>query len=116
GLSLPRQLATGMAEFIGTSFKSFAKTGSPEALANIAFILLPVAKYGVSGVKGVVARIRPDTLTGNALALNADVGRAQLPKGMTQMTARQLIADVESAQLVGNDKPGIFSIEAGDNT
>ncbi|KKN03874.1 hypothetical protein LCGC14_1103340 [marine sediment metagenome] len=102
-LALPPLFALGMKEFVVGAVKKIPKGGvaTGEGLAEAALILLPFGKYAKARVKNVVARVRPDTLTGNALALTTDVGRVELPKGMPEMAARQLLEDVETAQLTG---------------
>jgi len=49
--------------------------------------------------RAIEARISPRTSAGHVYALTADVGRENIPKGMSQLTARQLTQDVEQAQL-----------------
>ena len=62
---------------------------------------VPAAEAGVKGIKGVVARVDPRAWTANAVGLTADVGRTRLPKGMSELVARQLVEDVEMQQLNG---------------
>ena len=52
-------------------------------------------------IKGLIARIRPDILTGSSMGFESDIARIELPEGMTHLAARQIIEDVQSAQLVG---------------
>lgn len=70
-------------------------------LANLALVLAPLAKPAWYTMKGVVGRGVPGTLSTNAVALETDVARGTIPKGMSQLTARQLLEDVEGAQLIG---------------
>ncbi len=102
-ISLPKELVVGLGQTVLEAGKVVGTGGleTGKSLATLALVLAPFKDIAIGGIKGLVARARPDTLTGNAIALNSDVGRVELPKGMAKMAARQLVEDVESAQLVG---------------
>lgn len=100
----PDQLVINTVKGIGETGKVAFAGGSEGAVAGgqLAIMLLPFKDVIAAPIEGVVNRLRPDTLTSNALALTEDVGRVQLPKGMSSLAARQILEDIESAHLTGN--------------
>jgi len=103
-VGLPRELAVGLVETVKGGGKQVATGSLVEkgvGLATLAIMLLPLKGFVKPAIKGVVSRARPDTMTGVAKALESDVGRVEVPSGMSRMTARQLLEDVEAAQLTG---------------
>jgi intein/homing endonuclease/8-oxo-dGTP pyrophosphatase MutT (NUDIX family) len=68
---------------------------------SIAGLVLPFVPEVRSVGKGIINRARPSVFTGESIGLTADVGRVQIPEGMSPLAARQLIEDVELLNLKG---------------
>ncbi len=96
----PKGTVSGVGAAFTGSF-SGARHGDPWAIGETVAITMPAISPVARGIKGGYTRLHPSTLTPESLGIVVDVGRENVPAGMSKLAARELLGDVEVMQGIG---------------